>query len=128
MDNVKIKKITILILVIILIICCSIYVFKNIELKNNKDYVVKLNYNSEVKEELLTLIKNELSSGWHRYYDWEDKIDNNPYIVCSGKNKIVASIRHEDYGDIYFVFNKIEDKYYIKEYGNKITDWQTYCG
>ncbi len=127
MDNVKIKKIIIIILVIILIICCSIYVFKNIDLKANKDEVEKPNYNSEVKGELMSLIKSELSSSWHRYDDWENKVDNNPYIVCSGKNRLVASIRHEEYGDIYFVFNKIGDKYYIKEFGDKITDWKNYC-
>lgn len=128
MSNVKIKNIILIsFLVLILIICSSIYIFKDVKSNDKKEVVDTLNYNLEVKEELLLLMKEELSSSWHRYEDWENKIDNNPYIICSCNSRLVASIRHEEYGDIYFIFYKAEGKYYIKDYGDKIIDWKNYC-
>ncbi len=128
MNKTKVKQITIIsLLVLILIIICSIYIFKNYKYNDNNEENNKLNYDLELKEDLLPLMKEELSTSWHRYDNWENKIDNNPYIICKENNKLVASIKHEEYGDIYFVFSKIDDKYYVKEYGDKIADWQNYC-
>lgn len=120
----KSKKIIIYQMIILLIICCSIFVLKSIEINHNEKLK---DDNVELKNKLLILMENKLSTEWHRYDNWENKSDLNPYILCSGYDRIVASIYHEDYGDIYFIFYKVQDEYYVKDFGNQIVDWKNYC-
>lgn len=124
MKKENIKYILIIILLLILIVCGVIYIYKEVEETNKMD---KISSNTELENELLEVIKLELSTSLHRYYDWEYKLDTKPYIVCSNKDKIIVSIRHEDYGDIYFNNYNINGNYYVKNFGDEIVDWQKYC-
>lgn len=121
MKKEKIKYNLIIILLLILIVCGVIYIYKEVEEMN------KVSSNTELKNELLEVIKLELSTSLHRYYDWEYKLDTKPYIVCSNRDKIIVSIRHEDYGDIYFDIYNINGNYYVKDFGDEIIDWQKSC-
>lgn len=122
MKKEKIKYNLIIILLLILIVCGIIYIYKEVEETDKLNKV-----NTELEDELLAVIKLELSTSLHRYYDWEYKLDTKPYIVCSNRDKIIVSIRHEDYGDIYFDIYNINGNYYVKDFGDEIIDWQKSC-
>lgn len=128
MNDKKVKVITITVTILIIIATCfSIYLIERNDSSSSSEPDTSFNVDSELKEELLVLMKKELSSTWHRYDNWDTMLDDNPYIVCSQKNNtLVASIRHQKYGDIYFIFGKINDEYYVKDYG-LIKDWTNYC-
>lgn len=122
MKKEKMKYNLIIILLLILIVCGIIYIYKEVEETDKLNKV-----NTELEDELLAVIKLELSTSLHRYYDWEYKLDTKPYVVCSERDKLIVSIRHEDYGDIYFKIYNNNGSYYVKDFGDKIVDWQNYC-